>query len=1050
MAQPRLAKLTRPRLHHAVARERLFRRLDEARQRHPAISVVGPPGAGKTTLVASWLDAREVKGIWLQVDAGDADLATFFYYLGRAAQPFTKKGQRPMMLLTPEYLQDIEAFSRRFFRELFSRLPNGSALVLDNYQEAVSDPEFRQVIAPAVEEVPPGMVLVTLSRTSGSDASARLVANESVTLIDWEDLRFTLAETQAIAAAKTRLDAVQLHALHERSGGWAAAVTLLLERRLDSSSAAFGASKCEQLERVFDYFATQIFETEPLEVQRFLMATAHLPRMTSGTAAALSGNDNAATILHDLFRRHLFIHRQSGHDANYLYHALFREFLRHRAWSDLGEQECRRLCSSAARLLEANAQSEDAFALHCEASDWNSARELILARAETLLAQGRSHTLTQWIGMVPAGEVQLDSWLKYWLGTALLPRDLASARSSLESAFHGFAQSGDALGETLAASGVLNTYFYDYSDFRPADFWLQTLKSSLSRPPVFPSRAAELQVYCSTLIGLLFLRPSDPMVSTCLPRVEEILDADLDVNLRLTAAVFLLTYCSSCGDFALGESLLARAHTLADDLGASDINRYHWLDWLGYYRFLTADHAEAERLLQAAQDTGVRFKRPILQVHLLLTRTFIAVKRMEHGLARELIDDMNVAARSGRPVDRQFCLIGRAWLALARGDPEEAEEAARTALGIAESLGVLFWQSICVIPLGLALIESGRYEEARRNIERTRALVEGTCLLQADSLVRASEALLLLREKRHREAEPALRALFTFARKRGHGGVLDRLRAFMPELCAAALVADVETGFVHDLIRRFEWAPPAPDIEAWPYRLRIFALGGFEILVDGKPLNFARKAPRKLLLLLKATIAAGGRDVPVQLLIDWLWPDEDGAAATEAFKITLHRLRKLLGSATALRVVGSQISLDPGEVWVDAFAFERAIDSGVFSSRIEALYRGPFLHEEHDAQWVLSLRARLRGKFVRCVAREGLRLEQVDDIEAATRLYQRGIESDDLSEEFYRGLIRCHIRRDRSVDAMAVYLRLRQMLAARLGMSPSRETNALVDSIRQL
>ena len=67
-----LAKLTRPRLHKAVARERLFKLLDEAREHKPAICGVGPPGAGKTTLVASWLDARSINGIWYQVDPGDA------------------------------------------------------------------------------------------------------------------------------------------------------------------------------------------------------------------------------------------------------------------------------------------------------------------------------------------------------------------------------------------------------------------------------------------------------------------------------------------------------------------------------------------------------------------------------------------------------------------------------------------------------------------------------------------------------------------------------------------------------------------------------------------------------------------------------------------------------------------------------------------------------------------------------------------------------------------------------------------------------------------
>lgn len=132
---PALSKLSRPRLFGAVARERLFARLDEARESHPGICVVGPPGAGKTTLVASWLEASKRGGIWYQIDAGDSDQATFFHYLGLAAQPYARRGQRALPALTPEYLPDVAGFSRRFFRELFSRLPPKFVVVLDNYQD---------------------------------------------------------------------------------------------------------------------------------------------------------------------------------------------------------------------------------------------------------------------------------------------------------------------------------------------------------------------------------------------------------------------------------------------------------------------------------------------------------------------------------------------------------------------------------------------------------------------------------------------------------------------------------------------------------------------------------------------------------------------------------------------------------------------------------------------------------------------------------------------------------------------------------------------------
>ncbi len=60
---PALAKLTRPRLYGAVARARLFQLLDQRRE-HPVVWIAGPPGAGKTTLVASYISEREIAGIW--------------------------------------------------------------------------------------------------------------------------------------------------------------------------------------------------------------------------------------------------------------------------------------------------------------------------------------------------------------------------------------------------------------------------------------------------------------------------------------------------------------------------------------------------------------------------------------------------------------------------------------------------------------------------------------------------------------------------------------------------------------------------------------------------------------------------------------------------------------------------------------------------------------------------------------------------------------------------------------------------------------------------
>lgn len=1057
---PQLAKLTRPRLHKAVARERLFSLLDEAREHKPAICVVGPPGAGKTTLVASWLDARGIRGIWYQVDPGDADLATFFYYLGEASRPFTRKGQQPLPALTPEYLQDIDGFSRRFFRELFSRLPEGAALVLDNYQEISAEKALHPLIAQATEDVPTGMTLIAISRRDPPDCYARLIANENVQLVEWDDLQLTFEETRLIVETKGPVGGLgEIERLHRESGGWAAGLTLILEgyRKNGGPLPEVPAGR----DAIFGYFAAQIFERVSEDVRQFLMATSFLPTVQISVAEALTGEPASGAILEDLYRRHLFTHRRPGQEPTYWYHALFRAFLQEKARGLIDASEQKRIAERAAHLLEDQGQSDDAIALYRRVGEWEAVRALVLRQAPLLLAQGRGQTLREWIHALPAEHITQWPWVGYWLGQALMAEDQKKARMQFETAFATFSESKDDMGQVLAACAVIDTVYYEWSDFRPLAIWIEAIEGLLDGPLVFDSPETEIKVYSSLLVAMLYGKPRHARFLACVDRVRTLLSCDMDVNQKVNAATFLLTYCALSLDLSRGREVIALAGDLVNRADVTPLNQLWWHLRFGWFMHrVVVDNARALVALETATKIAEQHGLSGMRSSALLTLSYrlaVILSDGAHQAGRRIVEEMRMLIDPARPMDKWHELEMRGHFDLALGQATPVLATAHDRLASAEETGMLYIvaQSLILEANALALV--GAVDRLAMVADQIRATVMGTWFAWYEEEIPFFQSYALLRREQRSDSLKTLAS--GLARTQRIGYPFPEMSYFpgFATLCFEALAAGIETKYVEQLIRRYRLRPPVTDSEFWPWALVVNVLGTFEVVRDGQKIEFFGKAPRKVLMLLKALIAFGGRNVPEERLMDALWPDEEADAARKSLDITVLRLRKLLGSNDTILVSDESIGLNPQLCWTDLWAFERHIaltesheeDVEAAAAAAVALYRGNFLPADTDEPWTVKTRERLRGKFVRLVEAVAQTDEAAGHWEKAMAHYLKGLEADDLVEAFHLGLMRCYRSLGRPAEAMSTYRRLRQTLSVVLGITPSPAAEALAQELRE-
>ncbi len=1054
-------KLALPKASHALERERLFSLIDES-LKAPVAWITGPPGSGKTTVVASYIKNRRKDCLWYNLDERDKDLAVFFHYMGLAAKKAAPGRKKTLPFSTSEYLPDIPEFTKKYFEDLYSRLGKPSVIVFDNYQAVPSDPAFHNAIYQGLEELPDEIRCIVISRDAPPLEMSRMKINNTITMVGWKDLAFDINETKELARLMQKsFPSAHLKEIHRKTQGWISGILLLIGEIKENHLKNYSL-KGYRFKEFSNYFTNELMKNTDSTTRDLLLKTWVFPEFTASMAKKLTGIKDSDRIIQKLHRKNFFIECLSQSKSTYRYHNLFRDFLASESEKMLSEEDLCDLRRKAAILLEDEGKIEDAAALYIRSGMWENLSQLVLNNAEAFPGQGINSTVPEWLNRVPSEVLYNNPCLSYWKGICRIFYNPHDARKSLEEAYKTFSKKKDIAGRLLTLAAIVDSYIFESKDFKALDFWLEEIKNmggdSLTSLPA----EINMQVTGSALVAFLHRSPDSDILPFIAQKAGDLVYQCPDINPKITLSARLLLYYFWVGDIASAEILVNYLKPEIKKGLPSPTPFILWKIMESVYFRLKAEPDNARRAAEEGLKTSRKAGIRIFDFLLLAQSAYAMLSAGRLDETEEILVMAEAALDKSRVNDLARYYYLEACLSRCKDNLPLAAKYAEEALYLAQGAGAIPPIALSLIGSSYILFKRGYTERAIEYLEKAEDIASR---VRSDYLIYSCHCLnacISYKQGEHSKGKEYLKRAFTIGRSSGYINLSWWTPSVMAFLCEKALEAGIETEYATYLVKKRGLLPQTPlnCTERWPWPIKVYTLGEFQVFRDDNLFISAGKAHKKSLDLLKIIISSGGRNVDQDRIMDNIWPDTDGDKANWSFKTTLKRLRTLLGNKEALVLHEGRISLNDKYFWIDLWVLEDLIARAEKKSRernFESvteiaektfdLYKGDFLEDETNILPIIRRRERLKSKLIHIVEEIGSHCERSEDFQKAVRWYEKGLELDGISEYFYQRLMLCHCNLGNRSKAADLYKKCKEALETETGLVPSIGTKAIYQSI---
>lgn len=390
------AKLRKPVLRPWIVRRDRVVRVLMAEPWAPVVSVIAPPGYGKTILLADWASRERRPVTWLTIDDFDNEPSVFLTYLAAALDRLAPIdpgvgraiGSSPTRLLATAVPRLAAAVHR---------IGEPAVLVLDDAHRLV-DRTCLDALVALIDHLPDGFQVALAGRAEPDLNLARLRARRDLLEIGASELALDVDETKRLTAAAGRsLTPDQVSVLHERTEGWATGIYLATLAGVGSADPGRATVMVSgQDPAIADYLRSELLSSLGDEDQTFLTRASILEVVEPSVAEAVTGIPGAAERLRSLARDNRLVAPLAGGAPSYRFHQVLSEYLR----AELERREpgaTTELHRRAAAWFEDAGRPEVAIEHALAGADEPTAARLVVAITLPMHYAGHTDLLDRWI-----------------------------------------------------------------------------------------------------------------------------------------------------------------------------------------------------------------------------------------------------------------------------------------------------------------------------------------------------------------------------------------------------------------------------------------------------------------------------------------------------------------------------------------------------------------------------------------------------------------------------------------------------------------------------